>query len=121
MRSPPGAHRGTVCQFVSTPEEPATTAWPPHFQVARPLRGEAVAAPVVLVAEESGRCRGVVEGERQESGVGSRGRREEVVDRAGDEVADEHGWRPTPARPATPRPPPPPWAMLAPVAPRAFM
>lgn len=90
----------------------------PHFQVARPLRGEAAAAavPVALVAEESGRCRGVVEGERQESGVGSRGRREEVVDRAGDEVAVDG---PTPARPATPRPPP--WATLAPVAPRAFM
>lgn len=84
---------------------------PPHFQVARPLRGEA-ATPVALVAEESGRCRGVVEGERQESGVGSRGRRaEEVVDKAGDEVADE--CRPTPARL--------PGATLAPVAPRAFM
>lgn len=92
----------------------------PHFQVALPLRGEAVAAPPALLAAESGRCRGVVEGDRQESGVGSSGRREEAVDRAGEEVA-EPGWFRRPPLAPTTRLPPGDGATLAPVAPRAFM
>lgn len=91
----------------------------PHFQVALPLRGEAVtAAPPALVAEESGRCRGVVEGDRQESGVGSNGLRDEAVDRAGEEVA-EHGFMLS--RLLATRLPPGDGATLAPVAPSAFM
>lgn len=93
-----------------------------HFQVALPLRGEAVTAvPPVLVAEESGRCRGVVDGDRQESGVGSSGRRDEAVDSAGDEVA-EQGFMLSLLRPLpTTRLPPGEGATLAPVAPSAFM
>lgn len=75
----------------------------------------------MLVAEESGLCRGVVDGDRQESGVGSRGRRDEAVDSAGEEVA-EHGFMLSRLRALpTTRLPPGEGATLAPVAPSAFM
>lgn len=61
--------------------------------MALPLRGDDDAWLLAALSDESGLPRGVVDGDRQESGVGRRGLRDDV-DRAGDALALDDVWFP---------------------------